>query len=130
MIDTVRSVLPNLWRSMNDPRVCRRISELYSNQGCLPLARLFVEPDVFHTPAVEDAIDHDRPPLDVGLPTRRWGFKKVERPAALFSQLSLNPPPQRFALLGVRFDGLPIDHFAALAPEIAVVVHPPAAPLR
>ena len=28
------------------------------------LARLFVEPDVFHAPAVEDAIDHDRPPLD------------------------------------------------------------------
>src|SRR5215469_11144472 len=34
----------------------------------LPLRLLFIEPDVFHAPAVEDAVDHDRQPLDIGLP--------------------------------------------------------------
>src|SRR5215469_16396033 len=130
MIDTVRSVLPNLWRSMNDPRVSRRISELYPNQGCLPLARLFVEPDVFHAPAVEDAIDHDRPPLDVGLPTRRSAVVKDDRPGAIFGQLPLNFPDQLLALLGVRLNGLPLDQFVDLGTAIAVVVQLPTAPVR
>src|SRR5271157_4463617 len=33
-----------------------------------PLPRLFVEPDVFHAPTIEDAVDHDGLPLHIGLP--------------------------------------------------------------
>ena len=32
------------------------------------LYRLFVEPDVFHTPAVVDAVDHDGQAPDLGVP--------------------------------------------------------------
>jgi len=37
----------------------------------LPSSSLFVEPDVFHTPAIEDAVDHDRVSLDIRLPAGR-----------------------------------------------------------
>src|SRR6516164_10274944 len=94
------------------------------------MARLFVEPDVFHTPAVEDAIDHARPPLDVGLPTHRAAVVKDDRPGTVFGQLSLNCPHQRLALLGVRLNGLPLDQFVDLGTAIAVVVQLPAAPVR
>src|SRR5438034_2188565 len=41
-----------------------------SGRGC-QRNRLFVEPDIFHAPAVVDAIDHDRVALDLGAPAAR-----------------------------------------------------------
>jgi hypothetical protein len=43
---------------------------------------LLVEPDVFHAPAVEDAVGHDRPPLDMRLPAGRAAVVKNDRPSA------------------------------------------------
>jgi hypothetical protein len=31
----------------------------------MPAAKLFVEPNIFHAPAVEEAVDHQGQPLDV-----------------------------------------------------------------
>src|SRR6476659_3912114 len=45
---------------------------LTSSPGSFPIicfslrGRLFVEPDVLHAPAVEQAVDHDRQALDLG----------------------------------------------------------------
>src|SRR5262245_57720203 len=103
----------NAWAARRDPE----------SEDCL--ARLSVEPDVFHAPAVEDAVDHD-----VGLPTHRATVVKDDRPGAVFGQLSLNFPHQLLALWGVRLNGLPLDQFVDLGTAIAVIVQLPAAPVR
>src|SRR5215472_18271052 len=65
---------------------------------------LLVEPDVFHAPAVEDAVDHDRPALDMRLPAGRPAVVKNDRPGAVVGQFPLDLPYQLLALLGVGFD--------------------------
>src|SRR6266853_5900325 len=75
---------------------------------------LFVEPDVFHAPAVEDAVDHDRQPLHMRLPAGRAAVVKDDRPGAVFRQLPLDLPYQLLALLGVGLDRLPIDQLVQL----------------
>src|SRR5271168_1664631 len=44
---------------------------------------LFVEPDVFHAPAVENAVDHDRHPLDVGLLAGAVAVVEDDRPGVV-----------------------------------------------
>jgi hypothetical protein len=58
---------------------------------------LSVEPDVFHPPAVEDAVDHDRHPLDVGLTARAARPIKDDWPDVVFSQLLFDRPQQLLA---------------------------------
>jgi len=43
-------------------------------------AGLSVEPDVFHAPAVEDAVGRDRQPFDIGLPTGCTAPVEDDRP--------------------------------------------------
>jgi hypothetical protein len=54
--------------------------------------RLFVEPDVLHAPAVEDAVDHHRQPLHPRLPTRRAAAVIDDRPGAVLRQLPFDLP--------------------------------------
>ena len=85
--------------------------------------RLFVEPNIFHAPAVEDAVDHGRPPLDIGLPAGRAAVVKNDRPGAVLGQLALDLSHKLLALLGVGLDRLPIDQLVHLGTAIAVIVH-------
>src|SRR6266481_3520917 len=93
-------------------------------------ARLLVEPDIFHAPAVEDAVDHDRPALDMGLPAGRAAVAKDDRPGAVFRQLPLDLPYQLLALLGVGLDRLPIDQLVHLGTAVTVIVQLPTAPVN
>src|SRR6516162_858805 len=54
--------------------------------------RLLVEPDVLHAIAVEDAVDHDRQPFDIGLPARPAPGIKDDWPGAVFGQLLFDRP--------------------------------------
>src|SRR5690242_13948253 len=44
---------------------------------------LFVEPDVLHPPAVEDAVDHQSEPLDMRLPARPIATVEDDRPGII-----------------------------------------------
>src|SRR5207248_5194470 len=87
-----------------------------------------VDPQIFHSPAVEAAVDHDRPSLDMGPPAGGAAVVEDDRPGAVLRQLPLDLPHQTLALLGVGLDGLPIDQIVDLAAAVAVVVQLPAAP--
>src|SRR5216683_1571310 len=83
---------------------------------------LFVEPDVFHAPAVVDAVDHDRQSLDVGLPAVPGRGVEDDRPNAVLGQLLLDLPHQRFALFLVRLRRLLVDQFVELGIAVFDVV--------
>src|SRR5262249_27266353 len=51
--------------------------------GAPRTARLLVEPDVFHAPAVVDAVDHRRQPVDPGLPAGRGDPVENDRPGSV-----------------------------------------------
>jgi hypothetical protein len=70
---------------------------------------LLVEPDVFHAPAVEDAIGGEGHPHDVRLPTGRPAPIEDDRPSNVFGQFSFDLPNQPLPLLGVRFSRLLLD---------------------
>src|SRR5271169_3634379 len=55
---------------------------------------LSVEPDVLHAIAVEDAVDHDRQPLDIGLPAGRVAAVKDNRPGDILGELAFDCPDQ------------------------------------
>src|SRR5229473_8503510 len=59
---------------------------------------LLVEPDVFHAPAVVDAVDHDREPLDIGLLTGRAARIEDDRSCRILRQLPFDLPYQLLAL--------------------------------
>src|SRR6516164_7147902 len=88
----------------------------------LPSARLFVEPDVLHAPAVEDAVDHDGQPLDVGLPAGSLAGIKDDGPGADLGQLAFDRPQQLLAPSLVGLDRLLLDQLVHLRVAIAVPV--------
>src|SRR5262249_30772755 len=59
----------------------------------------FVEPDVFHAPAVEDAVDHEGQPLNVRLPTRPAAAVEDDRSSIVLRQLAFDLPNQLLAVL-------------------------------
>src|SRR5260370_1200557 len=64
---------------------------------------------VFHPPAVVDAVDHDRQPLDRGLTAGRRAIIEDDRPRTLFLELPVDRPYQLLALLLVGFHRLAIE---------------------
>jgi hypothetical protein len=48
--------------------------------------RLLVEPDILHAPAAENAVDRDRQPFHLRLPTRRTAVVKNYRVGAVLRQ--------------------------------------------
>jgi hypothetical protein len=59
---------------------------------------LFVEPNIFHAPAIEEAVGHLREPSDVWLPAGRALGIEQDRSGAIFSQLALDLPEYLLAL--------------------------------
>src|SRR5206468_12199069 len=53
---------------------------------------LLVEPDVFHAPAVVDAVDHARQPLDEGLSAGRDARIEDDRTCRILRQLAFDLP--------------------------------------
>src|ERR1700730_13784219 len=90
-------------------------------------AALLVEPDVFHAPAVVDAVDHDREVPDLGVPADSPTVKKDQRLSLVLRPPALDSPNEPLALFLVRFDRLLLDQFVDLRVAIAVVVADPAA---
>src|SRR5215472_3260610 len=72
------------------PPGAESITPTRGTQGHCPTGVLFVEPDVFHAPAVKDAVDHDRQPLDIGLPAGPAFCIENDWPGAVFGELSFN----------------------------------------
>src|SRR5215467_10179815 len=98
------------WRRLSLPIASipppRRESPRSSHRCSLGFS-LAVEPQIFETPAVVDAVDHDRQALDVGLPAARRLIVEDDRPGAILLQLAVDRPHQLFPLLGVGLHRLP-----------------------
>src|SRR5262245_65984583 len=84
--------------------------------------RLLVEPDVFHSPAVVDAVGHLGVALDPGLPAARTSRVDQHRSEHRLRELALGPPDDRFALLRVSFHRLPVDERVEFRMTVAGVV--------
>src|SRR6266545_7117117 len=82
----------------------------------------FVEPDVLHSVAVVDAVDHRRQALDVSL--RAGAAARVEdnRPRALLGQPPFDLPHQLLALVGIGLGRLLVDQFVDLGIAVAGIV--------
>ena len=85
-------------------------------------SRLFVEPDVFHAPTVEDAVGRDRQPLDIGLPADGAAPIKYDRPGTVFGKPAFNRPDKLLALLGVGFGRLLVDQLVYFGVAVSVKV--------
>src|SRR6266404_1172846 len=81
-----------------------------------------IEPDVFHAPAVEDAVDHDGQSLDVGLPAGSLAGIKYDGAGAVIGQLAFDRPQQLLAPSFVGLDRLLLDQLVHLRVAIAVPV--------
>src|SRR5215831_9169821 len=68
--------------------------------------RSIVEPDLFHAPAIEDAVRRQGHAFDVRLPASGTAPIEDDRPGAVFRQFSFDLPHQVFALPDVGFRGL------------------------
>src|ERR1051326_5076578 len=95
--------------------------------GPPPVARprlqaLLVEPDVFHPPAVVDAVGHHRVPLEIGLPAARPGWVEEHRPEGSFGQFALGLPDDFFALLWIGLHRLPVDQLVELRVAVPGIV--------
>src|SRR6266446_4569690 len=84
--------------------------------------RLVVEPDVFHTRAVGDAVDHYREPLGPGLPAGCTAVVKDYWPGPILGQFALYFPHQLLALFLIGLDGLLIDQPVDLRIAVTVIV--------
>src|SRR5439155_20250003 len=85
--------------------------------------RLAIEPHVFHAPAVERAVRHQRQSLHLRLVTGRGPLIVDDRPHRVLDQLALDPPGnllahRRIALHRLLHDQ-PIELRAAIAGHIA-----------
>src|SRR6516162_5552704 len=106
--------------------VCRsRFIPDQSPLSCRPTnfdSALLVQPDVFHTKIVDDAVDHHRPALDPRLPAIREAVEKDDRPGPVLRQLLFDLPYQDFSLPFVGFYRLPVEQLFEFGIAIAGVV--------
>src|SRR6266567_2584417 len=82
----------------------------------------FIEPDVFHAPAVEHAVRHLRETSYVWLPAGSGLRIEQDRPGDVFSQLALNVPEHLFALRWIALARLLFDQLVNLGIAVAVPI--------
>src|ERR1700736_1913011 len=70
---------------------------------------VFIEPDVFHPPAVVDAVDHDGQSFHIGLLAARANRIEQHRPDRGIRQFALDLPHDLFAFFRVDFRRLLVD---------------------
>src|SRR6202047_740973 len=85
--------------------------------------RLFVEPNVLHAPAVEDAVDQHRQPLHPRLPARRAAAVIDDRPGAVLRQLPFDLPYELLPILPIGFHRLLVDQLVHVRVAISIIVH-------
>src|SRR6516225_2919771 len=100
----------------------RRRWPRFENSLSSTLLRLFVEPDVFHAPAIEMAVHHLTEALDPGLPAVRTTGIKQDRPGDVRRQPALDLPENRLAPLRVALARLLFDQLLYLGVAVAVPV--------
>src|SRR4029077_17471670 len=83
---------------------------------------LLVEPDIFHTPAVEKAVHHQRQPLHLRIPAGRAAVVKDDRSGAVLRQSPFDLPYELLALFLVGLARLPIDQLVHLGAAVAIIV--------
>src|SRR5215469_2814034 len=108
-------------------RRCRRRT---GSAGTALRYRLLVEPDVLHTPAVGNAVDHDRQPFHIGLPAAATSIVKDDRAGTVLGELPFDFPNQSSARLLIGLSRLLIDQLVDLRIAVAVVVQISAAPVE
>src|SRR5438045_70305 len=85
----------------------RLLSRLSARRRCVRVFCLFVEPDVFHAPAVVDAVDHRGQPLHLRSPADPAAVVVDDRSGAVLGQFPFKLPDQLFAPVSVGFHRLP-----------------------
>src|SRR5437762_186738 len=83
---------------------------------------LFIEPDVFHAPAVENAVDHRAQPFDIRLPASCAAAVKDDWPGDILGQLALDLPQDLFAPRRVTLARLVLDQLVDLGVAVAVPI--------
>src|SRR5712691_6072161 len=83
---------------------------------------LFIEPDILHAPAVKQAVDHDRQPLQVRSPAGGEPVVEKNRPSTVLLQFLVDFPNQVPALFLVRLHRLLIEQFVDLGIAVAGVI--------
>src|SRR5215471_19858142 len=89
-----------------------------------------VDPDVFHAPAVEDAIDHKGQPFNVRLPTRPVAVVENDRSSVVLGQLPFDLPHQLLSLFLVCLARLPTNQLLYLGITVIVSVELRTAPVK
>src|SRR5689334_24732526 len=82
---------------------------LRNDQACASVELSPIEPDVFHAPTVEDAVDHQGQPLHIRLPTRPAAAVEDDRSGTVLRQIPFDLPNQLLSLLLVCFARLPTN---------------------
>ena len=104
-----------------------------SRNYCVPshgATPLLAKRDVFHAPAVEEAVDQQRQPLYMRPPAGSATIVEDDRPGDVFGQFSLDLPHQLLALFRVGLARLPIDQLVNLGAAVAIIVQLAAAPVE
>src|SRR5262249_34377371 len=91
---------------------------------------LFVEPNVFHAPAIEEAVGHLREPSDVRLPAGCALGIEQNRPGAIFGQLALDLPEHLLALRWIALARLPFNQLVNLGIAVAIPIDAGAAAVK
>ena len=91
----------------------------------LDYCKLFVEPDILHAPAVENAVLHQSQPLDLGLPAGALPHKEDDRAHRVLDQLALDLPHQLLALYWVGLRRLPVDQRIHLGIATGIIARRP-----
>src|SRR6516225_6114335 len=100
----------------------RRRWPRFENSLSSTLLRLFVEPDVFHAPAVEMAVHYLGEPLDPRLPAVRTTGIEQDRPGDVRRQPALDLPENGLAPLRVALARLLFDQLLYLWVAIAIPI--------
>src|SRR5437764_3763270 len=100
----------------------RRCSQARLTDATARRSVLFVEPHVFHAPAVIDAVDHQRQSLHLRLQAGGADLVIDNRPGAVLLQFPIDLPHQLLALRLVGLHRLLVRHLVAFAVAIAAVV--------
>src|SRR5580692_6433945 len=70
---------------------------------------LFIEPNILHAPAVEQAVDHDCQSLQLGLPAGREAIVVEDRSSTILLQFLVDFPNEMPALLLISLHRLLIE---------------------
>src|SRR6516162_7671879 len=98
------------------------LTTAHANEDAIRRRPLFVEPDVFHAPAVEDAVGHQAQVLDPGLPAGADSRVKKHRADLCLGEDPFDLPNNVFALYGICLHRLLIDQLVEFWVAVSAIV--------